>query len=174
MLRRRFCFRGKFGVLCCRGQVCHASLCLRITRVPFEDRKASDLQFQLETHRRTAPFSEGVGRKEGDRDYPRSVAAPACWLSHQGVTWEGVWISPRDSDEFNVISLSDSVWFSDFPIFYVSLVCFLIYIYQGWRSWIRSDRWKILNSVWGLTVMGVFAEIRNGFDYFCKCNIFFF
>ena len=28
--------------------------------------------------RRTAPFSEGVGRKEGDRDYPRSVAVTAC------------------------------------------------------------------------------------------------
>ena len=24
------------------------------------------------------PFSEGVGRKEGDREYPRSVAVPAC------------------------------------------------------------------------------------------------
>ena len=23
-------------------------------------------------------FSEGDGRKEGDRDYPRSVAVPAC------------------------------------------------------------------------------------------------
>ena len=26
----------------------------------------------------TGPFSEVVGRKEGDRDYPRSVAVPAC------------------------------------------------------------------------------------------------
>ena len=30
---------------------------------------------QFEAHRRTAPFSEGVGRKEGDRDYPRSDVA---------------------------------------------------------------------------------------------------
>ena len=49
----------------------------------FEDNEgaiqiASELQFQLEAHRRTAPFSEGVGRKEGDRDYSRSVAVPAC------------------------------------------------------------------------------------------------
>ena len=35
------------------------------------DRKASDLQFQFEAHSRTTPFSEVVGRKEGDRDYPR-------------------------------------------------------------------------------------------------------
>ena len=49
----------------------------------------------------------------------------------------------------------------DFLIFYflyVSLVCFLIYIYQGWQSWIQNDRWKILNSVFGLMVMSVFAE----------------
>ena len=32
----------------------------------------------------------------------------------------------------------------------------------------------MLNSVFGLMVMGVFAEIRNGFECFCKCNIFVF
>ena len=30
----------------------------------------------------------------------------------------------------------------------------------------------MLNSVFGLMVMGVFAEIMNGFECFCKCNIF--
>ena len=65
----------------------------------------------------------------------------------------------------------------DFLIFYflyVSLVCFLIYIYQGWRSWIQSDWWKTLNSVWGLMVIGVFAETRNGFECFCKLQHFCF
>ena len=37
-----------------------------------------------------------------------------------------------------------------------------------------SKRWKILNSVFGLMVMGVSAKIRNGFECFCKCNIFVF
>ena len=32
----------------------------------------------------------------------------------------------------------------------------------------------MLNSVFGLMVMGVFAEICNGFDCFSKCNIFVF
>ena len=32
----------------------------------------------------------------------------------------------------------------------------------------------VLNSVVGLMVMGVFAEIRNGFECFCKCNILVF
>ena len=32
----------------------------------------------------------------------------------------------------------------------------------------------MLNSVCGLMVMGVFAEIRNGFECFCKCNILVF
>ena len=54
------------------------------------------------------------------------------------------------------------------------MVCFLIYIHQGRQSWIQNDRWKILNSVFGLMVMGVLAEIRNGFECFCKCNIFVF
>ena len=31
-----------------------------------------------------------------------------------------------------------------------------------------------LGSVFGLMVMGVFAEIRNGFECFCKCIIFVF
>ena len=61
-----------------------------------------------------------------------------------------------------------------FYFLYVSLVCFLIYIYQGWKSWIQNDRWKILNSVFGLMVMGVFAETRNGFECFYNCNIFCF
>ena len=30
------------------------------------------------------------------------------------------------------------------------------------------------DSVFGLMVMGVFAEIRNGFECFYKCNIFCF
>ena len=65
----------------------------------------------------------------------------------------------------------------DFLIFFsfnVSLVCFLINIFQGWQSWIQNDRWNILSSVFGLMVMGVFAEIRNGSECFCKCNIFVF
>ena len=33
---------------------------------------------------------------------------------------------------------------------------------------------KILNSVFGLMVVGVFAEIRNRLECFCKCNIFVF
>jgi len=37
----------------------------------------------------------------------------------------------------------------------------------------QSDRWKILNSVFGLMVMSVFAERRNAFERFCKCNILF-
>ena len=39
-----------------------------------------------------------------------------------------------------------------------------------------ENTFKILNSVFGLMVMGVlnFAEIRNGFECFCKCNIFVF
>ena len=49
-----------------------------------------------------------------------------------------------------------------------------LFFHQGWRSWIQNDRWKILNIVFGLMVMGVFAEIRNGFECFCKCNIFVF
>ena len=30
---------------------------------------------------------------------------------------------------------------------------------------IQNDRWKILNSVFGLMVMSVFAEIMNGFVF---------
>ena len=67
----------------------------------------------------------------------------------------------------------------DFLIFYfyqvcVSLVCFLIYIYKGCQSWIQIDRWEILNGVFGLMVMNVFAEIRNVFECFWKCNIVVF
>ena len=31
-----------------------------------------------------------------------------------------------------------------------------------------------MNSVFGLMAMSVFAEIRNRFESFCKCNIFVF
>ena len=37
-----------------------------------------------------------------------------------------------------------------------------------------NDRWKVLKNVFGLMVMGVFAETWNGFECFCKCNIFVF
>ena len=33
---------------------------------------------------------------------------------------------------------------------------------------------KYSNGVLGFMVMDVFAEIRNGFEYFSKCNIFAF
>ena len=138
------------------------------------NREALDFQLEFEAQWREASLSEGTGRKKGDRNYPRSVTVPAYWLSHQGVTWEGVWSSPGDSDEFEVISLSDSVRFSFFLLF----ICFFglfsdLYLSSG-RNWIENDRWKTLNSVWGLMVMGVFAEIRNGFECFCKCSIFVF
>ena len=71
--------------------------------------------------------------------------------------------------------------FLTFYFSYVSLFCFLMYAYKGSRTCIQSNRWKMLSSVRVLMVMdvmrmdlSVFANGGNGFECFCKCNIFLF
>ena len=39
---KEICFRGRSGVLCCRRLGCRAMPCMRITRVPFSNRKPPD------------------------------------------------------------------------------------------------------------------------------------
>ena len=54
-------------------------------------------------------FLRELVREERDRDYPHIDGVPTCRFRHEGVAKEGVCVSPGDSDEFGVISLSDTV-----------------------------------------------------------------
>ena len=62
---------------------------------------------------------------------------------------------PEREFEFHWGIVMNLMWFLsrivfDFVTFYflyVSLFCFLMYVYEGSKTWIQSDRWRILNSV---------------------------